>query len=180
VPHDRSSPAARSLLAQLAGGDRRSIGRSGEVVAEVLHAPSLFKEVFDGLLRSVDPLVRMRAADAVEKITAVHPEYLRPFKRALLEQVAQSAQPEVRWHVAQMIPRLHLSQAERMAAVAILFRYLRDSSRLVRTFSMQALAELAEQDARLRPKVVKLIRSLVKTGSPAVKSRGRKLLTRLA
>ena len=41
---------------------------------------------------------------------------------------------------------------------------------------MQALADLAEQDAILRPQVVELLEALVQTGSPAMKSRGRKLL----
>ena len=50
------------LLKKLEGGDRRSIGRVNEVVAEVLNDPSLFGEVFNGML-SRDPLVRMRTAE---------------------------------------------------------------------------------------------------------------------
>jgi hypothetical protein len=76
------------LLEKLEGGDRRSIGRVEEVVAQVLNDPSLFKVVFDGML-SHDPLVRMRSADAVEKITAQHPEYLQPYKKMLIQQVAR-------------------------------------------------------------------------------------------
>jgi hypothetical protein len=64
------------IILKLAGGDRRSIGRSDEVLAD----PSLFDVLFKGMLHE-DPLVRMRAADAVEKITARHPEYLQPHKR---------------------------------------------------------------------------------------------------
>jgi hypothetical protein len=44
---------------------------------------------------------------------------------------------------------------------------------------MQALADLAEDDATLRPRVVRLLEDLTRTGSPAMKSRGRKLLDRL-
>ena len=51
----------------------------------------------------------MRAADAVEKITARRPELLRPHKRRLLTELALIPQQEVRWHVAQMLPRLSLS-----------------------------------------------------------------------
>ena len=68
-----------SILEKLQGSDRRSIGRSNEVVAEVLAQPSLFDELFGGLL-DADPIVRMRAADAVEKITAKHPDWLKPYK----------------------------------------------------------------------------------------------------
>jgi len=61
------------LLSRLTGGDRRSIGRTGEVVAAVLGEPSLFGVLLSGLWSS-DPLVRMRAADALEKITRKHEE----------------------------------------------------------------------------------------------------------
>ncbi len=58
------------LLKKLQGGDRRSIGQSAQVVAEVLAEPGLFGFVFEGMLDG-DPLIRMRCADAVEKITAM-------------------------------------------------------------------------------------------------------------
>lgn len=72
------------ILDKLSGGDRRSIGRVDEVVADVLRDPSLFERVFDGML-SDDPIIRMRAADAVEKITAQHPEYLQHYKEKLIK-----------------------------------------------------------------------------------------------
>jgi hypothetical protein len=173
-----SKKHADDLLRKLEGGDRRSIGRVPEVVAEVLDDPSLLAAVFDGML-SHDPIVRMRSADAVEKISAKHPDYLRPFKAVLIQQVARSQQQEVRWHVAQMLPRLDLGPEERASAVDILLGYLEDKSKIVKTFSMQALADLAEGDARLRPRILTVLKELTETGSPAMKSRGRKLLKRL-
>jgi hypothetical protein len=41
---------------------------ANEVVADVIHDPSLFGPVFQGMLND-DPLIRMRSAGAVEKIT---------------------------------------------------------------------------------------------------------------
>jgi hypothetical protein len=72
------------LLRKLDGTDRRSIGRVDEVVADVLAKPRLFGIVFDGMLHN-NPVVRMRCADAVEKITCRHPEYLLPYKKKLIE-----------------------------------------------------------------------------------------------
>jgi hypothetical protein len=166
------------VLKKLAGGDRRSIGRVSEIVAEVLNDSSLFKVVFNGML-SDDPIIRMRSADAVEKITTKHPEYLQPYKEKLIQQVAKSDQQEVRWHVAQMFPRLELSEEEQAVIVEILLDYLNDKSKIVKTFSMQALADFAERDAGLRPQVIKLLEELTRTGSPAMRSRGRKLLKNL-
>ena len=166
------------ILQKLAGGDFRSIGRSNEVVAEVLADPSLFGALFEGML-DADPLIRMRAADAVEKVTAQHPEYLAPFKSKLIRPVAKSDQQEVRWHVAQLFSRLALSKAERRVVVGILSEYLKDESRIVKTFSMQALADIAEKDEELRAPIVTQLEKLTRTGSPAMQSRGRKLLARL-
>ena len=60
--------------------------------------------------------------------------------------------------------------------VALLWSYLDDKSRIVRTFAMQALADFAERNADLRPRVIEVLEEQVRTGSPAIKSRGRKLL----
>lgn len=166
------------LLEKLSGGDRRSIGRSNEVVAEVLHHPSLFGVLFEGLYHD-DPLIRIRAADAVEKITTRQPEWLGHYKVELLRDVAASDQPEIRWHVAQMLPRLALTPAEHSAAVHILKGYLNDKSSIVRTFAMQALADLAQQNQSLQKEVIALVKRAMQSGTPAMKSRGRKLLKQL-
>jgi HEAT repeat protein len=167
-----------AILKKLEGGDRRSIGRSNEVVAEVLADPRKFRVLFEGMLID-DPLIRMRAADAVEKITAKHPEYLLPFKTKLINKIAKIEQQEVRWHAAQMFSRIRLNEKERQAVIEVLEDYLADKSSIVRTFAMQALADLALQDARLRPAILTRLEELTRTGSPAMKSRGKKLLSRL-
>jgi hypothetical protein len=167
------------LLAKLTGGDRRSIGRSEEVVAAVLADPTLFAVLFAGLLVD-DPLVRMRTADAIEKITLQQPAYLAPYKAQLLHEVGQLAQQEVRWHVAQLLSRVELTATERRTAVELLNRYLQDQSKIVKTFAMQALADIALVDAALRPAIVAQLETLTNTGSPAMRSRGRKLLAQLA
>jgi hypothetical protein len=67
-----------------------------------------------------DPLIRMRSADAIEKFTLKHPEYLWPYIEKLIKQIAKCEQQEVRWHVAQMDPRLELNQEERSAIFELL------------------------------------------------------------
>lgn len=128
-------------VAKLTGGDRRSIGRSNEVVADVLADPSLFDLIFDAIA-SDDPLIAMRAADAVEKVTAAQPELLRPHKRRLLTELASIPQQEVRWHVAQMLPRLSLSARERRQAAGIVRRLTREGTPAMRARGRRLLAEL--------------------------------------
>lgn len=104
------------LLKQLEGGDRRSIGNVSDVVEEVRNDPSLFEILIDGLFAD-SPIVRMRAADATEKITADHREYLQPFKQRLIFLSGRTTQQEVKWHLAQILPRLKLQPNEKKTIV---------------------------------------------------------------
>jgi hypothetical protein len=50
---------------------------------------------------------------------------------------------------------------------------------IVKTFAMQTVADIAADDSRLRGPIVARLGRLTRTRSPAMKSRGRKLLARL-
>ena len=170
-----------TVLDRLAGGDFRSIGGSNRVVQSALANPKIFPNIFAGLLHA-DPLIRMRAADAVEKITKIHPEWLQPFKRTLLQKVVLIEQQEIRWHVAQMIPRLNVTVQERNGIVQALFTWLNNKreSKIVRVMALQALFDLAKSDTHLKTKVIRRLRELVRTGAPSLRSRSRKLLKEFA
>ena len=155
--------------------DRRSIGRSDEVAREIATNAKLFDEVFAAIFHS-DPVIPMRAADAIEKASASRPQLLQPHKLILLNKVAAIPQQEVRWHVAQMLPRLQLTPKECDHAVAILFDYLEDKSSILRTSAMQALADFATHDPRLRKRIVPILEFLTANGSAAMRARGRMLL----
>lgn len=154
----------KNVVSKLRGDDRRSIGQSNQVATDISENPGAFSLVFAALFDS-DPLLRMRAADAIEKASAQRPELLQPFKRKILHEVAAVQQQEVRWHVAQMLPRLRLTPKERHVAVDILFEYLQDKSSIVKTFAMQALADLTMQDHRLLAPVFPLLEHLADTNS---------------
>ena len=100
-------------------------------------------------------------------------------KLKLLELAAHTRQQELRWHLAQMVPRLQLTTSEKNKIIAIFFDYLQDKSKIVVTFAMQALADFAAADSTLRPRVIRMLEAKIETGSPAVKSRGIKLLKKI-
>jgi len=167
------------ILQKLKGEDLRSIGKADEVVQDILHKPSLFKEVFEGMLNN-DPVIRMRSADAIEKVSAKHPEYLQPFKSKLINKVSKIKQQEVQWHAAQMFSYVKINKTERDKIMKILLSYIKTSkSNIVKTFSMQTLANLAEKDEQIKPKIIKLIENMIKKGSPAMINRGKKLISKL-
>jgi len=163
------------LLKKLSGGNRRSIGRANEVAAHVLAHPANFPNLMKGLAAD-DPVVRMRSADVIEKVTARRPELLHPYKRKLLAIAASTDQQEVRWHAALIMPRLKLTAKERHVALDILFDYLRDKSSIVKTWAMQAVWDLASADASLKAQIIPLIQELTEVGTPAMRARGRKIL----
>ena len=166
------------MLRLLEGSDRRSIGRADQVAAIVAKSLRLFPKLIAGLW-SADPLIRMRAADASEKVTRKHPELLIPYKKELLGLMTEATEQELRWHLAVMVPRLPLNAKERQLAISSLNIYLDDRSSIVKTFALQGLADLAQGDPTIQPTVVEILREATRNGTPAMKARSRKLLLRL-
>jgi hypothetical protein len=168
----------KNILCLLEGGDRRTIGHSDRIVAMVSGDPELFPALIAGLW-SEDRLVRMRAADASEKVTRKRPELLQPYKRELLGLMAETREQELRWHLAVMVPRLSLNFQDTQAALSAMSRYLEDRSSIVKTFALQGLVDLAADAPNLRSRVVEILREATRNGTPAMKARSRKLLIKL-
>lgn len=155
-------------------GDLRTTGKVPEVVEIVFANPDLFQIVIEGMVHP-DAGVRMRSADAAEKITRKKPDYLIPYKKLLLEGISQLSQQEVRWHLAQIIPRLELNARERKQAAASLLLFLEDSSKIVQVNALSALVELAKVDDQLLAVVKDIVEDKADNGSPAVRKRAGKL-----
>ena len=140
--------------------------------------PGLFPDLIAGL-RSEDPLVRMRAADAAEKVSRTTPGLLQPHKHELLALMAETQEQELQWHLAAMVPRLSLSAHERKSAASLLNSYLEAESSIVKTSALQGLADLAHDDRAIRDTAIKVLRKAMGSGTPAMKARSRKLLHHL-
>jgi alkylhydroperoxidase/carboxymuconolactone decarboxylase family protein YurZ len=166
------------LVGLLKGGDRRSIGASNQVVRKVLADRHLLAELIHGLTVD-DLLVRMRCADAAEKVSCIHPVWLQPHKKALLDLARHTTQQELRWHLAQMLPRLTLTSRERSLVQIVMRAYLNDRSRIVQAFALQALADLAAGDLSQQERLVALLEATMRHGSPATRARARHLPARL-
>jgi hypothetical protein len=166
------------FLPMFQGTDRRSIGKSNQVVTKILRQPNLFPKLIE-LLWHDDVIVRMRAADPTEKISIQNPGLLQPHKSELLSLASEATQQELRWHLALMLPRLELNSTERTRAIATLRTYLSDRSSIVKTFALQALTDLAQGDPTFESEILDLLEQSTRTGTPAMKARARKLLTQL-
>ncbi|MFA9400656.1 MAG: hypothetical protein ACERKT_06045 [Acidobacteriota bacterium] len=135
----------------LAGGHRNSLGRTGEVVTEVLADRARLEELF-AALRSPDELVRMRAGDALEKACRERPEWFAPHADRILTEVGGIDQPSVQWHSAQMLQHLGqgLDAGQRDRATALVRGYLTDSDDwIVLNTAMAVLADWSATDPGL-------------------------------
>jgi hypothetical protein len=167
----RGEPIAQAL----AGGSPRSLGRSGEVVDRVLETPEQLQELF-ACLFDTDEVVRMRAADALEKVCRAQPRWLEPYVGRLLIEVARIDQPSVRWHLAQMLAEMDLVGTERDRALAILMANLEQSDDwIVINCTLDSLAAFVRKGWITRRRIASVLRRFERDRRKSVASRARKL-----
>ena len=94
------------------GRDVRSIGHADRWVASVRRDPSLFPALINGL-RHADELIRMRLADAAEKLTDTSPHWLQPVNRRLMSLARGGGTAGTTVAAGPDVPRLELSQKNR-------------------------------------------------------------------
>jgi hypothetical protein len=168
----------RSML--LEGQGRISVGRAEEVAALVLAQPKSFPRLM-ACLWDDDPGLVNRAAHALERVTrdglpgAI--TQLSSWRTSLLGLLPDAQENKLRWHLALILPRLTLTRAESARAAETLQSWLEDdSSSIVKTMSLQGLADLTRQDPSLLPTVLDLLRIHSRSGTPAMRARCRILL----
>ena len=173
-----TSGARDTIRTKLLAGHRTAPGRAPEVAALLLKRPRMTAPVIE-LLWDEDAGVANRAADALERASYHKPELLRHWKEALLGRMQDAEANKLRWNLALMIPRLRLTMAEADRAAAVLRTWLEDPGSIVRTASMHGLAGLTRWNPGLLPEVMEMLRILSRSGTPAMRARGRILLKRL-
>jgi hypothetical protein len=97
----------------------------------------------------------------------------------LIGLLAEATENKLRWCLAPVIPRLALTVPECKRVAETLLSYLDDKSSIVKTMALQGLADLTRQDASLLPMVIDLLSIHSRSGTPAMRARGRMLLKRL-
>ncbi len=122
----------------------------------------------------------MRCADALEKVTRSQPEHLAGYRVELLALLHPSQPKELLWHLVQISPRVRWEHDVLPQVFSAVEGCLASSSSIVKASAMQALFELTEQAPERTGEVRQLLGKLSRTGTPAMKARGAKLLRELA
>ena len=181
APRAKKPAALRSLLA--IGRHPLDKGRACEAAELVAKQPRRLAVLIE-CLWDEDAGVANRAADALERATAgreprLDPLRLESWKDALLGLLAEAKPNKLRWNLALTIPRIRLTVLEARRAAEALRGYLDDRSSIVKTAAMHGLAGLTRHDPSLLPEVLDTLRILSRSGTPAMRARGRILLKRL-
>jgi len=167
-----------AFVSLLEGGDRRSIGHADLVVAQLLRQPARFDELWCCLGHD-DPLVRMRAADALEKVNRVCPEAFTVHKTHLLRRSFEDGSAEVRWHLITIASCLSLSPQEAEHFSFHLEHCLRhDPSKIVKVMALQAADRLKTVSPAVAARFARMLAFAGSSGWPSVIARARKLAGR--
>jgi len=163
------------IEALLDGGDRRSVGQVGRVVRRATRDATVVAALV-AALRSKRPLVRLRAADALEKISRRDAKPLGSYRRQLTHAVARTSDPVVRWNLIQLLPRIpHDRDAMRRLARRLEAWFLSDASAIVRVSALDAVAAFARQDAMLEPLAQRMVLAGLTSPMASVRARARRL-----
>lgn len=166
-----------SIRDQLSGGDPRTLGRTAAVVDLVLGQPDRLDELIGCVVDEDDEIVRMRAGDALEKVSRSQPPLVQPHVPLLLGAMSRIDQPSVQWHVAQMLGHVRLTARQRSSAVRILCGYLDSSTDwIVLNCSLDTLAAFARRDEDLVETLLDYLRRFEHGSLKSLAKRARKLL----
>jgi hypothetical protein len=166
----------RAILAE--GRRTQGAGRAFDAAVMVLEEPRLSRQLIE-CLWDEDEGVAGRAADALETVVGEHPQVSQPWKEALLGLLVESRAIKLRWHLALIVTQLKLTPPECRRVADVLRDWLDDRSSIVKTCAMQGLAELTLQDSSMKDEVLDLLRAITRSGTPAMRARGRHLLKQM-
>lgn len=163
------------LESLLSGGDRRSLGASQTLLSNI-NSQKQFDKLFS-FLNHQDRLVVMRASDVAEKVTIAKPEYLKKHKAGMIRLGQSAKDAELIWHLAPMFSRVEWTKEEIKDVWKLLAKWLGDSkqSRIVRTFSLQAMYDLSRIHTERELPFTKLVAEVWKENIPSLNARIRKL-----
>jgi TPR repeat protein len=163
------------MLAQ--GGHANSLGRVNDVIEVVLHDRARLDELYSCLFDE-DAWIRMRAADALEKICRQHPDWLVPYIDAFSSDLAASTQPSIQWHLAQIYREVDLTAKQKHLAITWLKHLLatKDVDWIVAANAMDTLAQFTKDGSSPVADLIPLLKIQQSHRSSAVIKRAGKLL----
>lgn len=162
------------------GGKTNSLGKAPVVVNAVLQDKARLEELYHCMFHD-DAWARMRAADSLEKICRVHPEWLAPYIDRILSDFSANSQPSIQWHMAQIFNEVPLLPAQQQKIAAWLKNLLASSNIdwIVATNATITVAAFAKKGLITASDARQAINVQLNHKSNAVIKRAKKLLVEL-
>jgi len=162
------------------GGHKNSLGEVPQVIEIVLQNQHRIEELYTCLFDD-DAWVRMRAADALEKICRVHPDWILHYIDRLANDFGTNTQPSIQWHMAQIYKQVPLTQTQKDVAIQWLAQLVatKDVDWIVAANAMETLAQFTKDGSFPSDQLVPLLKTQQHHKSNAVVRRATKILAAL-
>lgn len=164
-----------------AGGHANSLGRVNEVIEIVLDDGSRLEELYACMFHE-DAWVRMRAADAIEKVCRQHPDWLKSYIDRIASELSGSTQPSIQWHLAEIYRQVDLTEAQKTFAINWLKNLIStvEVDWIVAANTMTTLLKFTKDGSFSRTEMFSLLKVQQEHKSNAVKKRATRLLGELS
>ena len=163
------------------GGKKNSLGRVNDVIELILADKTRLDELYSCLFNE-DAWIRMRAADALEKICRQHPEWILPYIDRFPAELHQSSQPSIQWHVAQIYREVSLTDQQKSIAIKWLEQLLsnKEVDWIASANAMDTLAQFVRDGDVSKSEYIKLLEIQQGHTSKSVVRRATKILESLS
>lgn len=166
----------------LTGGHHNSLGRTIEVVDDVLAHPEKLEELYQCYF-SEDEVVRLRTSSAMKRVTKAHPVWVVPYLDRLLNTISKIDQASTQWTLASLFEMLEKSMsADQKAAATRIMQHniATHNDWIVLNTTMQVLADWAVAgDTVLKDWLTPHLERLTQDKRKSVAKRAAKQLARL-
>ena len=160
------------------GGKSNSLGEVNEVIELVLDDRVRLEELYMCLFDE-DAWIRMRAADALEKICRVHPAWIEPYIDRMQADLSDSQQASIQWHLAQIYQQVNLTAAQKQHALSWLTKLLSSNKIdwIVAANSMKTLAYFMQKGDYPKEAMIRLLTLQLHHKSSAVVKKASKFMS---
>ena len=165
----------RSFKSLLPGKNSGTL-RQNNINVDSIDDQRKFDNLFHLVFHNERTLV-IRAADAIEKITAIRPEFLKPHKNQLLEALNTAHHKELKWHIARLIARIGLTETELNDVWHKLSYWAlnKSESKITRVSALQGLFDLSMANPVLKGDFEMIVVALGHEMIPSIQAKIRKL-----
>lgn len=162
-------------------GKKNSLGRVNDVIEVVLGDKTRLEELYRTISHD-DAWVRMRAIDAFEKICREHPEWIKPFIVRIQNELSQSTQASIQWHIAQIYTQIELTDSQKNKAIDWLKEQIASTEVdwIVSANCMDGLAHFVRNGDARKSDLIMVAEVQLGHKSNAVTKRAQKLLSEFA